>query len=70
MNNKIHIPVKIKIIKNAPLKAMHQLDHVTSVIGITVCKVILKIITKMDFRYQRDVNKRAKKVCLVPNIFF
>ena len=35
-------------------KAMDQLNHTTSVIAITVCKVIRKIITKMDFRYETD----------------
>ena len=28
---------------------MDQLDYVTSIIVITVCKVIRKLITKMDF---------------------
>ena len=31
------------------IKAIDQLGHVTSVIAITVCKVIRKIITKVDF---------------------
>ena len=47
-----------------------QLDDLTSVDVITVCKVIQKIIIRMDFRYLSDVNKRAKKVCLEPKIHF
>ena len=31
---------------------MDQRDHVTSVIAITVCKVIQKSISKIDFLYQ------------------
>ena len=50
-------------------KAEDQPDHVTSVTAITVSKVIRKIITKMNFRYQTDVTKRAKKVCLVRKIY-
>ena len=42
---------------NSVFKAMNQLDHVTSVIAITVCKVIQKIKSKMDFPCQTDVNK-------------
>ena len=42
------------------MKAMNQVDHVTSVIAITVCEVIRKIIAKMVFRYHTDVNKRPK----------
>ena len=49
---------------------MDQLDHVTSGISITVFKVIRKIITEMDLWYQTDVNRRAKKVCLVAKIHF
>ena len=30
------------------IKAMNQLDHVTSVIAITVCKVIIKLIIKIN----------------------
>ena len=48
---------------------MDQLDHVTSVIAITVCKIIQKIIIKMNYRYQADVNKRAK-VYLVAKLYF
>ena len=49
---------------------MDQPDHVMSVNIITVCKIIRKVITKMNFRYQIDVTKRAKKICLVPKIYF
>ena len=31
------------------LKAMNQSNHVTSVIAITVCNFIQKLITKIDF---------------------
>ena len=49
---------------------MDRLKHVTLVIVNTVCKVIRKIIDKMDFLYETEVNERAKKVCLVPKIYF
>ena len=45
---------------------MDQLDHVKSVIAITVCKVIQKIITNMNNQYHTEVNKREEKVYLVP----
>ena len=43
------------------LKAMDQPDHVTSIIAFTVCKVIRKIITKMQFRYQTDVKQQTNR---------
>ena len=50
---------------------MNQMNYVTLVIEITVCKFVPKTITKMDFRYQTDVNKKAKKVpSLVLKIYF
>ena len=39
-----------------------------SVIAITVRKVIEKVISKMDLLYQKDVNRRAKKGCLIQKI--
>ena len=36
----------------------------------TVCKVVRKLIIKMDFRCQTDVNNRVKKVCLSRKIYF
>ena len=45
------------------------MDHVTSVIAITVCKVIRKLVTQINFQYQTDVNKRAKKVYLILKIY-
>ena len=55
---------------NLSLKAMDQLNHVTSVITITVCKFIKKLITEIDFWYKIDLNRTSKKVCLVPKIHF
>ena len=49
---------------------MDQPDHVTSVIAVTVCKVIRKRKTKVNFLYQIDVTKRAKKVCMAPKVYF
>ena len=49
---------------------MDQPDHVTSVIAITVCKFIQKLITKVDFSYQRDLLGSIFHVCLVPIIHF
>ena len=46
-----------------------NLRDVTSVIEITLYKVVQKIMTKMDFRYQTDVNNRVKEVCLVRKIY-
>ena len=43
------------------IKTMNQLNHMTSVIVITVCKVIQKIITKIDFWYQADIKKRPRR---------
>ena len=37
------------------IKAMDQPDHVTSIIAITVCKVLQKLITKIDFWYQTNL---------------
>ena len=34
---------------------MNQSDHVLIVTAITVCDVIRKIVTKMDFLYQTDL---------------
>ena len=51
-------------------KAMDQLDHVTLVIAITVLKAVQKIIIEMNFRYQTDVNRSVKKICLVHKICF
>ena len=48
---------------------MNQPDHVTSVIAITVRKVIQKLITYTDFQYEIDVKKRTKNF-LVPEIHF
>ena len=56
--------VQDQMVSRYGFKAMEQL------ISITVCKVIQKTITKMNFRYQTDVNKRAKNVCLVPKNYF
>ena len=41
---------------------MDQLDYETSLIATTILKVIQKIITYVDFQYQKDIKKRAKKV--------
>ena len=49
---------------------MNQVNFMASVIEITVCKVNQKLMTKMDFRYQTDVNNRVKKVYMVPKIHF
>ena len=46
---------------------MDQPDDLTSIIAITICEVIRKFVSKMDFRYQTDVNKRAKKDYLILN---
>ena len=50
------------------LKAIDQRNHVTLVITITVCKVIKKLLTEIDFHYQTLVNKRAN-VCLLQKIY-
>ena len=49
---------------------MYQVGHDTSIIAITGYEVIQKLITKVDFQYKRDVNKRVKKVYLVERIQF
>ena len=49
---------------------MDQLNRAMSAITITVCKIIRKITSKVDFRYEADVTKRANKACLVPKIYF
>ena len=61
---------KCNELKGDYFKAIDQLDHVMSVIAVTVRKVIQKLIIQMDFPYQTEVKKRAKKVCLVPKINF
>ena len=38
-------------------KVMDQLDYVTSSISITVCKFIKKLITEIDFLYEKGVKK-------------
>ena len=40
------------------LKAMDQLEHMTSICAIKLCKVIQKLLTKMYFWYQTDLNVR------------
>ena len=47
---------------------MDQSDHRTSVIAFTMCKVIRKIITKIDFWYQTDLLDSFVHACLVPKI--
>ena len=49
---------------------MDQLDHVTSVIVITVSNIIRNLIIIMDFPHERKVKKSAKKVSLVRKIYF
>ena len=46
------------------------MDDVTSIIAITICKVIQKRIAEMSFWRQIDVNKRGENVCLVTKIHF
>ena len=52
-----------------PLKVMDLTDHVTSVIAITVSKVIQKLITIIDFSWQTDLGSFSH-VCLAPRIHF
>ena len=40
---------------------MDQLDNVMSVIAITVCKGIQKIITKLHFLHQAHLKKRGEE---------
>ena len=40
---------------------MDQLHRVTLIIVITVYKVIEKLITKIDFQYRTDVNKKSQE---------
>ena len=47
------------------VKAMDQLDHVTAMIAITVCKVNQKLIIKIDLLYQTDLFDSLAHVCLV-----
>ena len=47
---------------------MNQPDHVTSLIAIKVYKVILKLLTKMDFLYQIDVKKNEYPEIFVVNL--
>ena len=49
-------------------KAMKQPDHMYSAIAITVCKIIQKLIAKIDFWYQKDLLGIYVNVCLVPKI--
>ena len=48
------------------LKAMDQLDHVTSVMTITVCKAVDKLITEIDFGCQTDRLASFVHVYMVP----
>ena len=57
-------------IYNILVKAMDQPEHVTSVIAIAVCKVIQKLLTKIDFWYQTKLLGSSIHVCLVPKIHF
>ena len=45
---------------------MDQPDHVTLVIAITVCKVIFKLSTRIDFLHQTDLFGPFVHVSLVP----
>ena len=45
-------------------------DHVMPVITFTVCKIIQKSTTKIDFWYQIDFLRSSPHVCLVPIIHF
>ena len=48
---------------------MDQLDHVTSIIAITVFKVNQKLIIKIDFLYETDLLHSIVRVCLVRKIY-
>ena len=43
------------------IEVMDQLNYVLSVIAITVCNVVLKIITKMDFQSRTNVRDLKSK---------
>ena len=48
---------------------MGQSDQIMSVITVRVCKVIQKIIIKIDFQYWTDVNKKPpRSICYQKSI--
>ena len=49
---------------------MDQRDNVTSVVAITVCKVIQKLMAGKDFWSQADLFGTFFHVCMVPKIHF
>ena len=52
------------------IKAVDQLDHVMTIIAITLYKVIQELITRQDRWYKTDLLRSFFHACLISKIYF